>query len=423
MQHEGPGGCCFAVGHGGLRGVGLLLQGRGQRADAAQPVDVAHRGVAEAGVATHGRHQPRGQQRMAAQVAEEVHVAAHLLAREQALQRGEQHVLGGGLGGVRVHGRARHQRQRAQGLAVGLARGDARHRRQPFEVRWHHVGRQQRGQRVAQCLGQRRGVGRGSVAAWHQVGDQVVNAVLGPQQHGRRADAGLLRQHRLDLAELDAEAADLHLVVRAPQALHLAGGVDAGQVTSAVQARVVGAFGPGVGQELARRQLRAAQVALGHARAGDAQLADGARRQQLQRRRCARRPVGVDDRLHHHQHVVGQRPADGHRLAGPQLGQAGRHRGLGRPVSVEDLAARTSPTLHQGRRTHLAAQVDDAQPGHVVREQRQQRGHGMQNRHPVVGQQARQQIGVAGSLRRADPQRGADQVADPDFLERHVEGD
>ena len=229
----------------------------------------------------------------------------------------------------------------------------------------------------------------------------MIDAVCGPQQHCRCTHSELLRQHGLNLAQLDAEAADLHLIVGAPQALHLAVGIDAGQVPRAIQTRFLGTFGPGVRQEFARRQVRATKVALRHARARDAQLTGLAGQQQLQGRRCAFGPGVLSDRLDHHQHVVGQRAADGHRLAGPQFGQTGRDGGLGRAVSVEHLAARARPAVYQGSRAHLAAQVDDAQPGHIVREQRQQRGHGMQHGDAVISQQPRQQVRVAGRFGRS----------------------
>ena len=47
----------------------------------------------------------------------------------------------------------------------------------------------------------------------------------------------------------------------------------------------------------------------------------------------------------------------------------------------------------------------------------------MQHRHLVLDQRARQRLGVAGDLFWRNPQRGADEVADPDLLEAHVEGD
>ena len=266
---------------------------------------------------------------------------------------------------------------------------------------------------------------RGRRFGGHVKGHQLVHAVVFAQQHRRGAHARLLRQHRLDLTQLHAEAANLHLVVRTAQALHLPVLVDARQVTRAVQARVVRAGGPGVGQKLLSRQLRAAQVARRHAGAGNAQLARLASGQAYQGGRSASGEAVRVDHLHHHQAVIGQRRANGHRLARLQLGQAGRDRGLGGPVGVEHLArrarARLRPALDQRLGAHLAAQVDDAQVRHILRKQRQQSGHGMQHRHLLLDQRLRQRLGVTRNLARRNPQGSAHEVADPDLLERHVE--
>ncbi len=103
-------------------------------------------------------------------------------------------------------------------------------------------------------------------------------------QHDRHgADAGLAGQRRLDFAQLDPEAADLHLVVGAPEALHPAVGVDARQVAGAVQARIVGWLqAHGLAQKFLRGQVRPAQIAGGDAGTDDAQLADRAARQESQ---------------------------------------------------------------------------------------------------------------------------------------------
>src|SRR5262249_29176512 len=53
---------------------------------------------------------------------------------------------------------------------------------------------------------------------------------------GGLAHRRVLAQDRLDLAGLDAEAADLHLMVQPAQALQLAAGQPAGQITGPVQA-------------------------------------------------------------------------------------------------------------------------------------------------------------------------------------------
>ena len=62
----------------------------------------------------------------------------------------------------------------------------------------------------------------GSVAPaaspWHDVGHEALVAARRPRSRPRppRAPPGVLAEHGLDLAQLDAEAADLHLVVVRP---------------------------------------------------------------------------------------------------------------------------------------------------------------------------------------------------------------
>ena len=107
--------------------------------------------------------------------------------------------------------------------------------------------------------------------------------------------------------------------------------------------------------------------------------------------------------LHHHHGVIGQGRTNGHGLARLEFGQTGRYRGLGRPVGVEHLAGRIGPARHQCFRAHLAAQIDEAQTGHILREQRQQRGHGMQHRDLLRNQRLGQSLRVASNLARGQP--------------------
>ena len=337
------------------------LQRLGNRAHAALLVDGADGGLRKARIGTQHRGQPRSKQRVAAQVAEEIERAADGLAREHLRQRGKQQRLGRGLGGVRITAVHRGtERDGTQRLAVDLARGQARHQRQRLKAGRHHIGRQALGQRAAQ----RRVAGAGGRIQRHIKGHQLVNTIVLAQQHGRGAHTGLLGQHGLDLAQLHAKATDLHLVIGPAQALHLAFFIDARQVASAVEARVMRPSGPGVVQKLLSRQLGAAQVTSRHTGAGDTQLAHltGRQSHQAGRRACGK-AVRLDH-LHDHHAVVGQRRADGDGLARLQLGQAGRYRGLGRSIGVEQLPGRAGagarPAVDQGLRAHLAAQVDDA---------------------------------------------------------------
>ncbi|GAB3512337.1 hypothetical protein GCM10027575_27440 [Phytohabitans suffuscus] len=90
------------------------------------------------------------------------------------------------------------------------------------------------------------------------------------------ADAGQRGHRGLDLAQLDAVAADLHLVVDPADELQRAVGAAAGDVAAAVQA---GAGRAGrVGYEPLGGELGPAEVAAGHAGAADVDLAGDADR-------------------------------------------------------------------------------------------------------------------------------------------------
>ncbi len=177
---------------------------------------------------------------------------------------------------------------------------------------------------------------------------------------------------------------------------------------------------PGIGEEFVGGQVGTAQIAFRQARPGDAQFADFAARQQAQGRgrsrailRRLRIRVGIDDQ----QAVVGQRRADGDRLARLQTRQAGRHRGLGRAVGIEHLPARPGPAFDQRFRAHLAAQVNQAQRRHLLVEQGQQGRHRVQHGDVVLGQHARQCLRVAADLLGSQPQGRTDQIGDPDLFE------
>ena len=84
------------------------------------------------------------------------------------------------------------------------------------------------------------------------------------------------RQRRLDLAQLDAEAADLDLVVDAAEELDVAVRAASGQVAGAVEARARRA-GERVGHEALGGQLGPVEVAAGEAARRRCKLARHAR--------------------------------------------------------------------------------------------------------------------------------------------------
>ena len=145
------------------------------------------------------------------------------------------------------------------------------------EGRGDHVVGQARGERRAQ----RRRVGArpgrrpsrppGGLAAGPSP-RAVTTASRTPGQGGER---------RLDLAGLDAEAADLDLLVDAPQVLDVAARQAAGEVARAVEARARPRR-EGVGDEALGGELRTPQVAPGQAGAADVDLAGNADRRRLE---------------------------------------------------------------------------------------------------------------------------------------------
>ena len=186
-------------------------------------VDVAHRHLGIARVGAQRRGQPRGEQRVAAQVGEEIGVAPDRLAGEQLRQRGEQRRLRPASRGRSDRRSARPRRTaagRLQRLAVDLAGGQARHlvpasRSGPAPCRaagWPPSAARMRGDLPAAPPSDTM-----KATSWSMPSSLRSSTATVPMP-------GCCGQHRLDLAQLDAEAADLDLVVGAAQALHLAVG-------------------------------------------------------------------------------------------------------------------------------------------------------------------------------------------------------
>ena len=87
----------------------------------------------------------------------------------------------------------------------------------------------------------------------------------------------MLAEHGLNFAELDAEAAELDLVVDAPQELNIAVGQPARQVAGLVEA----AWSKGIGDELFGSQFGAVEVCACQTNAGDAEFPGHADRGRL----------------------------------------------------------------------------------------------------------------------------------------------
>jgi hypothetical protein len=109
---------------------------------------------------------------------------------------------------------------------------------------------------------------------------QVAGRTL-QRRHRHLLDRGVLLQHRLDLAELNAMAADLHLMIEPAQILQLAGRKPPAQIAGLVQPGA-GLTAERIGGEPLCRELRAVQVPARHLHPSDAQRAGYARGRWLQ---------------------------------------------------------------------------------------------------------------------------------------------
>ena len=223
---------------------------------AARPATVgcsntSRQGQLDIGGALERRHQPGGEQGVAAQ-AEEVGVAGYAaVVSEQPREHRRDLLLVGAAGRLAFGGEVGlRQRPARQGLAIGLAVGQHRQGVERHEAGRHHVGRQARGQVAAE---HRVEVVLGPGAGDHREGDQgrlAAGAVV--QHHHAFADDVVGGQRGLDLAELDAQAAQLDLVVDPTQVLEGAIGTPAGAIAGGIDA-AFRAMWPGGRARSARR--------------------------------------------------------------------------------------------------------------------------------------------------------------------------
>jgi hypothetical protein len=234
----------------GEAGGAGLAQPRGELGDGGGLEQQADRQLAaEAGA--DPADQPGGQQRVAAEVEEAVVEADLIEAEGLGEQAGEDLLLRGPRGPAAGRGEVRG----GQGAAVELA---VRRQRQGLEHhhrRRHQVLGQKRGEVAAQGARLRGGAG-GS----HDIADQLrVALAVGTGDHRRLGDVGMLGQGGLDLAGLDAEAADLDLLVGPAEEVEHPVGTPAGEVAAAVHAAA--GRTEGIGDKALGRQARPPQVA------------------------------------------------------------------------------------------------------------------------------------------------------------------
>ena len=352
----------------------------------------------------------RRQQRVAAEI-EEVVAGPHAVELEHlAPDAGDRPLeLRSGIDVGRLHRGLAALSGSRQGLAVHLAAGRQREGVESHEDRGDHGVRQRQAQMLAQ-LAEARGRSRRD-----EIGHQPPVRSLAVRRDHRLAHAGKAPQRRLDLPQLDAEAAHLDLLVDPSQVLEIAVGAVAHQVAGAVEARSRRrAPAPGMGNELLRREVRTAEIAAGEAGAADQQLAGGAEGD------------GSEPRIGDVEVGVGDRPAEGDGALPGTDAAAGRvHRRLGGAVEVPELGAAGEHRVGQiagerlagghraDARRALPAGIDQQPPGG---------GGALHQRRPRRGDARRQQAAVRGLLAGRDLDPAADRQGSVDLERRDVEG-
>ncbi|GLZ28521.1 hypothetical protein Lesp02_07110 [Lentzea sp. NBRC 105346] len=329
--------------------AGFTAGARGEGGDRGTVEQVAHAEL-DAQAGADPVDQPGGEQRVAAEV-EEVVVDADFLEPEHLGEKSTKDLFDGVARRPALSGRVLGCGQQ---VAVELAVARQRQRVQHHERRRHHVVGQRPGRVLAHAFG-----------TAHQVGDQplVPRPVLA-QQHGGLADVRVFEQHGLDLAELDAVAVQLDLVVRAAEELEVAVGAPPGQVTGPVHP----AGAVGVGDEPFGGESRPVEVAAGELRSGDVDLTADADRCGPQRRIEHVHP-GVPVRLPEREH------ARRHDLAGFDRVLGAADRGLGGAVLVDhaDAGVAVPPLVEQVAVQRFAARHELGARAEVAGQQVEQR--------------------------------------------------
>ncbi len=374
----------------------VLPDARRQLGDGGRLEDDAHRNAGVHG-AVDRRDDAHRRDAVAAEVEEGVVDPDPLDAEHVGVDAGQDLLGGGGrraIPGGGVFGRR-------QGAGVELAVDGHGQRVERHHRHRNHVGRQPLGQL---------GAGAGRVGGSGDVADEalVTGAVLAGDDDGlvHPVERGQRRAH---LADLDAVAADLDLLVGAAEVLQLAVRAPAHQVAGAVHAGTRLA-------ERARHEPRRGQpgplpVAVAHAAAGHVQLADHACRYRAQP------PV------EHEQPGPGDGRADRGRTRtrAQRRARRGEDRGLGRAIDV-DHHPPGRPAVHQFRRAGLRA--DHQRRGiQSLRREHPHRRRGLAQDGDLLGDQQGVEVHRRAGHRIGDHDEApAVQQRAPDLPHREVEG-
>ncbi|EYF04582.1 Hypothetical protein CAP_4402 [Chondromyces apiculatus DSM 436] len=310
-----------------------------------------------------------------------------------------------------------------QGLAVHLAARGQRQGVEDDECRGDHVVGQLRAQMLA--VGARRGAALHGHHVRHEA--LVSRDVLARHDHAG-AHRGVQAEHRLDLAELDAEAADLHLVIDPAQVFQLPVLVPAGEVAGPVEPCALPAVQRALDEAL-RGERAPAQVAPRDPGAADVHLAGDADRHEL------------PGRVEHVHLEVGDGTPDHARPRPRQVCLAQRavrdvHGRLGDPVHVHEQGRLVAVTLPPGTKLsdvqglaaedHLPQRERSARLGRC----RSVRAHQLaecrrglvEDGHLLGAQERVEGLGISAHVVRNDHHPAAVKQRAPQLPDREVEG-
>jgi hypothetical protein len=237
----------------------------------------------------------------------------------------------------------------------------------------------------------------------------------------------MLGEHRLDLAKLDPEAVDLHLMIDAAEVLEVSVLSATGQVPGAVESRR-GLSGEGIAHEAVRRQLRPVQIASGHAGSAHVHLARHADGDGLALRveeahveirdRDADHAPGARFHVGHRQRSVGhvdRRLRDAVHVHEPRLTVAVTREPRTQALQVERLPAEDHVTQSQLVRRGSGREIGlDEVP------ERQRRL--VEDGHALAAQQLVERVWRSAHPIRDDHQPPTVEKGAPDLPDREVEG-
>ena len=251
----------------------------------------------------------------------------------------------------------------------------------------------------------------------NEIGDELfVAGLVFAGEHDSILDGGVLAQHGFDLAEFDAEAAELDLVVDAAEEFDVAVGQPAHEVTGLVEA----AWTEGIGDELLGSEFGAIQVAACQAGAAGIEFARDTDRDRLQ-------GVVEDVDLR-----VGDGTADGNRrmelFGRGDRETAGEGRVFGGAIAIDELTAwqMLEDLAGMGDRNDIAAGQQLAQRAQIIQaliDHDMEEAGGEPERSDLMAANGLAQLFERRLMGRHDDELSAMQECTPDLERGGVKGD